>query len=273
MTDAEPERAATFPRGGGDGPTGARPRVPELVVFVGLQASGKSTFFRERFAATHEHVSKDLFPNNRNRNRRQARLVGEALAAGTSVIVDNTNPTVEERRALLELGRRHGARVVGYYFGSEVRRCVERNRRRGGRRGFRTWPYTRRPRGSCPPPSRRVSTICSACASPTTTPSRSDGAPKTGPEPGAERTSGTIRWVLRLGHHEPLASARSSSGFFLAQASASSPEMRLRPPGRLGAASICARRSPASAIRSTRRRPIASQTSRCDSSPARFVSS
>ena len=37
----------------------------ELVILVGLQASGKSTFFRERFAATHEHVSKDLFRNNK----------------------------------------------------------------------------------------------------------------------------------------------------------------------------------------------------------------
>jgi len=51
----------------------------ELVILVGLQASGKSTFFRERFAATHEHVSKGLFRNNRNRNRRQRELVEAAL--------------------------------------------------------------------------------------------------------------------------------------------------------------------------------------------------
>ena len=38
----------------------------ELVIFVGLQASGKSTFFRERFATTHELVSKDLLRNNKN---------------------------------------------------------------------------------------------------------------------------------------------------------------------------------------------------------------
>ncbi len=40
--------------------------APELVIFVGLQASGKSTFFRERFATTHELVSKDLLRNNKN---------------------------------------------------------------------------------------------------------------------------------------------------------------------------------------------------------------
>ena len=73
----------------------------ELVVFVGLQASGKSTFFRERFAETHEHVSKDLFPKNRNKNRRQEHLLRAALSAGRSMVVDNTNPTPEDRRPLV----------------------------------------------------------------------------------------------------------------------------------------------------------------------------
>ena len=105
----------------------------ELVVFVGLQASGKSTFFRERFAATHEHVSKDLLRNNKNPNRRQAQLIRAALEAGHSVVVDNTNPTIEDRRPLIELGREHGARVVGYYFDARVRECLRRNAGREGR--------------------------------------------------------------------------------------------------------------------------------------------
>ena len=105
----------------------------ELVIFIGLQASGKSTFFRERFAATHEHVSKDLFRNNRNPNRRQAQLIAAALEEGSSVVVDNTNPAVEDRLALIELGREFKARIVGYYFESEVRRCVGRNLRRIGK--------------------------------------------------------------------------------------------------------------------------------------------
>jgi predicted kinase len=108
-------------------------RGMELVIFVGLQASGKSAFFGERFAATHEHVSKDLFRNNRNPNRRQAQLIEAALEAGSSVVVDNTNPTVEDRLTLIELSRGFGARVVGYYFDSTVRQCVERNRRRAGK--------------------------------------------------------------------------------------------------------------------------------------------
>src|SRR5215211_6182729 len=105
----------------------------ELVIFVGLQASGKSTFFHERFAATHEHVSKDLFRNNRNPNRRQAQLIEDALEEGRSVVVDNTNPTLEDRRALIELGGEYAARIVGYYFDASVRECLRRNEAREGK--------------------------------------------------------------------------------------------------------------------------------------------
>lgn len=110
-----------------------RAMVAELVIFVGLQASGKSTFFRERFAADHEHISKDLFRNNRKRNKRQKELIKAALGAGRSVVVDNTNPTVEDRRPLVGLGHGFGARIVGYYFESAVRECLVRNARREGK--------------------------------------------------------------------------------------------------------------------------------------------
>lgn len=105
----------------------------DLVLFIGLQGSGKSSFFRERFAATHVHVSKDLWPNARRREARQRRLVSEALAQGRSVVVDNTNPLVEDRAPLIAIGREKGARVVGYVFESDVEACLARNAARVGR--------------------------------------------------------------------------------------------------------------------------------------------
>ena len=77
----------------------------ELAIFVGLQGAGKSTFYQTRFAATHAYVSKDRFRHNRNRGRRQAQLVAEALRAGRPVVVDNTNPTAADRAPLIALGR------------------------------------------------------------------------------------------------------------------------------------------------------------------------
>ena len=105
----------------------------ELVVLVGLQASGKTTFFHERFASSHVHVSKDLFPNARNRERRQNHEIAEALKHGRSVVVDNTNPTRETRATMVALARAAGARLVGYYFESRLAASLERNSLRAGR--------------------------------------------------------------------------------------------------------------------------------------------
>jgi len=107
----------------------------ELVIFIGLQASGKSTFYRARFAATHVHVSKDLLHRTKHRTKaqRQEELIAAALEAGQSVVVDNTNPTVEERAPLILLGHSHGATVVGYYVESRVGASLERNQGREGK--------------------------------------------------------------------------------------------------------------------------------------------
>jgi predicted kinase len=106
--------------------------VPELILFVGIQASGKSTYYRTHLAATHVHVSKDLMTNVRNRDQRQLQSIAEALAAGRSVVVDNTSPTPDARAPLIALGRKHGARVIAYFFESKVKDAVARNRLRAG---------------------------------------------------------------------------------------------------------------------------------------------
>jgi predicted kinase len=104
-----------------------------LIIFIGLQASGKSTFFRDHFAETHELVSKDLMRNNKNRSIRQAQLIEQALQRGSSVVVDNTNPTISERAMLIELGKRYEAQIIGYYFQSEVQASLQRNSLRSGK--------------------------------------------------------------------------------------------------------------------------------------------
>lgn len=105
----------------------------ELIIFVGMQAAGKSTYYATHFAATHVHVSKDLMKNTRNRDERQRQMIEQALSAGRSVVVDNTNPTPIVRAPLIEQGRRHGARVIGCYFEIAPKLAVERNRLREGK--------------------------------------------------------------------------------------------------------------------------------------------
>src|SRR5437867_6536341 len=72
-------------------------------------------------------------PNARRRDDRQAVAVEKALAAGQSVVVDNTNPSRDVRAPLIALGRRHGARIVGYFFEVDVKTALMRNRQREGK--------------------------------------------------------------------------------------------------------------------------------------------
>lgn len=102
-------------------------------MLVGLPGAGKTTFFRERFAATHVHVSKDLWPNAAGRDARQRRLVDDSLAAGRPVVVDNTNPAVADRAPIIAIARARRARVVGYFFDVSTRAAVARNAGREGR--------------------------------------------------------------------------------------------------------------------------------------------
>lgn len=106
--------------------------MPECVIFAGLPASGKTTFYQRRFAATHRHISKDHWPNATRKEARQAALIRQELGAGASVVVDNTNPSAADRGAIIGLARAAGARVIGYYFDASTRASVGRNRGREG---------------------------------------------------------------------------------------------------------------------------------------------
>ncbi len=105
----------------------------ELVLFVGLQASGKSTFYHKNFAETHVHISKDLFRNNKRPQRRQMRLLEEALQENRDVVVDNTNPTYADREPLYQMGRQYNAKITVYFFHTTVQESKERNNRREGK--------------------------------------------------------------------------------------------------------------------------------------------
>ncbi len=104
----------------------------ELIIFIGLQASGKSTFFRQKFATTHVHISKDLMPR-KGKEQRQQQLIETTLQAGKSLVVDNTNPSPIDRAAIIQQGKTHQATIIGYYFSSVIEECMQRNLQREGK--------------------------------------------------------------------------------------------------------------------------------------------
>ena len=100
---------------------------------VGLQGSGKSTWVERHLAGTHVVVSKDHWPHARRRETRQRRVVAELLAAGSSVVVDNTNPSPEDRAPLIAAARRTGASVRAVVLDTAADICRARNEAREGR--------------------------------------------------------------------------------------------------------------------------------------------
>ena len=98
----------------------------QLVLFVGVQGSGKSTFYRERFAETHLRLNLDML---RTRHR-ESILFQACLAAKQPVVIDNTNPSREERARYIGPAREARFEVAGYYFRSSFAEASARNANR-----------------------------------------------------------------------------------------------------------------------------------------------
>jgi predicted kinase len=103
----------------------------EAVIFIGVQASGKSTFYLQCFVDTHIRINLDELGT---RHREQV-LIGACIAAKQPFVVDNTNVTREERARYIGGAKVAGFRVAGYYFRSSLGDCIERNRGRTQVRG------------------------------------------------------------------------------------------------------------------------------------------
>jgi predicted kinase len=98
----------------------------EMVLFIGIQASGKSSFYRERFFRTHVRVNLDML---KTRHREQL-LINACLAGQTKFVVENTNVTRKERARHIIPARNAGFRIIGYFFETTTAEAVQRNESR-----------------------------------------------------------------------------------------------------------------------------------------------
>lgn len=101
----------------------------ELVLFIGIQATGKSSFYRERFFATHVRVNLDMLKTR----HRESLLVTACFEGRTPFVVDNTNLTCEERVRYIAVAKVNQFAVRGYFFQSRVADAIVRNAAREGK--------------------------------------------------------------------------------------------------------------------------------------------
>jgi predicted kinase len=98
----------------------------EAIIFIGIQGSGKSTFYFEKFSESHVRLNLDML---KTRNRENIMLEA-CIKAKQPIVIDNTNPTKEDRQRYIEKLKSKNFKTIGYYFKSSIKECLDRNSRR-----------------------------------------------------------------------------------------------------------------------------------------------
>ena len=102
-------------------------KPPCMVIMMGLQGSGKSTFCEQNFINEgYENISLDI----QKTRRREGQILQKCIDSQHSCVIDNTNPTKNDRARYIVPGKNSGFRVIGYFMQSKLADCLERNEKR-----------------------------------------------------------------------------------------------------------------------------------------------
>jgi predicted kinase len=101
----------------------------QAIIFIGIQATGKSTFFKEKFFDTHVRINLDVLKTR----SREKLFLDACIQSRQKFVVDNTNPTTEDRKRYIDLAKAANFEVVGYYFESKLTTSLQRNQQRMGK--------------------------------------------------------------------------------------------------------------------------------------------
>jgi predicted kinase len=98
----------------------------EMVLFIGIPATGKSSFFKERFFNTHVRINRDMLKTQ----RREELLIRACLEGKTKFVVENTNLTRAVRSPYIAFAKQARFTAIAYYFESLPIDAVNRNKLR-----------------------------------------------------------------------------------------------------------------------------------------------
>lgn len=101
----------------------------QLIIFTGVQASGKSTFYQQFFYHTHLRINLDMLKTRHRENI----LFEAALASKTKMVIDNTNPSAEDRARYIQRAKAAGFEVISYFFDTDLVSTLARNMQRLGK--------------------------------------------------------------------------------------------------------------------------------------------
>ncbi|MDE6054899.1 MAG: AAA family ATPase [Lachnospiraceae bacterium] len=102
--------------------------MPVMAVMTGIQASGKSAFCKNYLSA-YDRINLDTLHTRNKENT----AIDEALQAKRDMVIDNTNPTLEDRKKYIAKAKENGYKVIGYFMQSRIQDCIARNELREGK--------------------------------------------------------------------------------------------------------------------------------------------
>ena len=101
----------------------------QLIIFTGVQASGKSSFYLLNLYHSHLRINLDML-----KTRHRENIIFEACSTSkTKMVIDNTNPTREDRARYIGRAKDAGFEVISYYFETDLNSTLERNCHREGK--------------------------------------------------------------------------------------------------------------------------------------------
>jgi len=101
---------------------GATRKLKTAYIMIGIQGRGKSTFC-SRFLPDIKRVNLDTL-HTRNK---EALMISGCHEQGLDYVIDNTNPTREDRKRYIPVAKNAGYRIVGYFMQSRLQECIKRN--------------------------------------------------------------------------------------------------------------------------------------------------
>ena len=86
------------------------------VIMIGIQGSGKSEYVKNNIPPEYIRISLDDL-NTRNRERL---LMEKCFREGLSFMIDNTNPTMEDRARYIAPAKGNGYAITGIFMQSKI---------------------------------------------------------------------------------------------------------------------------------------------------------
>ena len=98
-------------------------------MLCGLQGAGKTSFYADRFLASHVRISRDLLRTA----HRETRFLELCLETGQPFVVDKINATPDARAPYVDAARRAGFRTIAWHVDTLPRDAIARNAARDER--------------------------------------------------------------------------------------------------------------------------------------------